>query len=540
MSGVLLSLLLADAAPAPIRFEDKTSEAAISWVHRTGGSGRRYLVQTFGGGVLVLDYDADGLPDLFFINGTPLPGYDGPPAASTLYRNRGDGTFADVTEAAGLESSASYEMGGAAADMDNDGDPDLFVTAFGPDRLWRNNGDGTFTDVTAGAGIDEPLWSSSAAFFDLEGDGFLDLYVSRYLDYSIARSAGCRDALCNPQQYEAIDHRLYQNRGDGTFEDVSSEAGVAGHPGRGLGVVASDYDDDGDSDLYVANDTDPNFLWRNDGGRLVESGVEAGVAYNEAGVAEAGMGADWGDVDRDGLLDVIVTNFDLERNTLYRNLGGGRFADATSVLGLGDRSLTELGFGCELADLDNDGWLDLVVTNGHIIDNIREIQPNIEFAQRAQVFRNAGGRFEEVSEETGPALARPRVGRGLATLDFDRDGDLDLALANNGGPAEILANEGASASAWIELYVVGSLSNRDGVGARVEVETPGLRQVEELRAGSSYLSQSELVVHFGLGAADEARVTVRWPSGHVEALGRLPARRRYLAKEGQGVLGARP
>jgi len=497
------------------------------------------MVQTFGGGVLVLDYDGDGLPDLFFVNGAPLPGYDGPRTGSALYRHRGDGTFTDVTEAAGLSSGVSYDMGGAAADADNDGDIDLFVTSFGADRLFRNNGDGTFTDHTAASGIDEPLWSSSAAFFDLEGDGFLDLYVARYLDDSIGRSKLCPAAICHPQQFEAVDHRLFRNRGDGTFEDASTAVGVAGHAGRGLGVVASDYDGDGDPDLYVANDTDPNFLWRNDGGRLSEQGLEAGVAYNEAGVAEAGMGTDWGDVDRDGLFDLIVTNFDLERNTLYRNLGGGRFADATSLVGLGDRSLTELGFGCELADLDNDGWLDLVVTNGHILEDIEEIQPNFRHAQPAQLFWNAGGGFQEISSEVGPALSRPRVGRGLALLDFDRDGDLDLALASNGGPAEVLENQGARERSWLALHLAGSLSNRDAVGARIEVEAAGLRQVEELRAGTSYLSQSELAVHFGLGGAESAEVTVRWPSGEVEPLGRLSAGKRYLVKEGRGVLGTR-
>jgi hypothetical protein len=379
--------------------------------------------------------------------------------------------------------------------------------------------------------------------FELDGDGFLDLYVANYLDFTVANHRECVSptagiaAYCHPQEYGGVADILYRNRGDGTFEDVSKASGVAGlSEGKGLGVVALDFDDDGDSDLYVANDTTRNYLYRNDGGRLTEVGVEAGVAYNEQGLAEAGMGVDAGDVDRDGRLDIVVTNFDFENNTLYRNLGGGFFVDATSASGLGAVSLTELGFGCDFVDVDNDGWLDLVVMNGHILDNIAEIQSNLSFAQPGQIFRNEGGRFRDVTASSG-AIARPRVGRGLATLDYDRDGDLDLAIASRGGAAELLRNDGGNEGAFVGLRLVGVASNRDGIGARVMLELEGKPWVEELRAGSSYLAQNEMTIYVGLGTAAKAEgLSLRWPSGHVDEIESLEAGRWYVVKEGVGVL----
>jgi hypothetical protein len=324
---------------------------------------------------------------------------------------------------------------------------------------------------------------------------------------------------------------LYRNRGDGTFEEVAS-----GSDGKGLGVVALDFDDDGDSDLYVANDTTRNYLYRNDGGTLTDVGVEAGVAYNEQGLAEAGMGVDAGDVDRDGRLDLAVTNFDIENNTIYRNLGGGFFFDATSAFGLGAVSLTELGFGCDILDLDNDGWLDLVVVNGHILDNIAEIQSNLSFAQPGQVFRNEGGRFRDVTPSSG-SIARARVGRGLASLDYDRDGDLDLAIASRGRKAELLRNEGGNEGAFVALRLVGTSSNRDGVGARLTLELGGRPWVEELRSTSSYLAQNEMVLHLGLGDSTSAEgLSLRWPSGRLDSIASLEAGRGYVVKEGIGVI----
>jgi len=519
-----------------VTFTDVTAEVGISFRHEDGGSGRRYMVETFGGGVLAFDYDSDELPDLLFVNGAPLPGTDGPRRGNALYRNLGDGTFRDVTSEAGLVGEG-YGMGGAASDLDNDGDLDVLVTAFGENQLYLNNGDGTFRSRGREAGVADERWSSSAALFELDGDGFLDLYVANYLDFTVAKHRECVSptagisAYCHPEEYEGVPDVLYRNRGDGTFEEVSS-----GSDGKGLGVVALDFDDDGDSDLYVANDTTRNYLYRNDGGTLTDVGVEAGVAYNEQGLAEAGMGVDAGDVDRDGRLDLVVTNFDFENNSLYRNLGGGFFFDATSAFGLGAVSLTELGFGCDFLDLDNDGWLDLVVVNGHILDNIAEIQSNLSFAQPGQVFRNEEGRFRDVTASSG-SIAKPRVGRGLASLDYDRDGDLDLAIASSGGAAELLRNDGGNEGAFVSLRLVGTSSNRDGVGARVSFQLAGRPWVEELRSTSSYLAQNEMVLHVGLGESTRAeRLSLRWPSGRVDTIDRLEAGRGYVLKEGVGVI----
>ncbi len=527
---------------ALLAFTDVTAEAGISFRHDHGGSGRRYIVEIAGGGVLAFDYDLDELPDLYFINGSPLPGSDGVRRPNALYRNLGDGTFRDVTAEAGL-AGEGYGMGGAASDLDNDGDVDVLVTAFGENQLYLNNGDGTFRSVAKERGVFDDRWSTSASFFELDADGFLDLYVASYLDFTFETHRECVSptagisAYCHPQEYGGTADVLYRNRGDGTFEDVSSASGVDKlMEGKGLGVVALDFDDDGDSDLYVANDTTRNYLFRNDGGRLAEVGVEAGVAYNEQGLAEAGMGVDAGDVDRDGRLDLVVTNFDFENNTLYRNLGGGFFFDATSAFGLGASSLTELGFGCDFLDLDNDGWQDLVVANGHILDNIAEIQSNLSFAEPGQVFRNEGGRFRDLTASAG-AIGRRRVGRGLASFDYDRDGDLDLAIASRGGPAELLRNESANASAFIALRLVGVASNRDGVGARLSLELDGRPWVDELRSSSSYLAQNEMALHVGLGDAAKAEgLTLRWPSGRVETIEGLVAGRRYVVKEGAGVI----
>ena len=527
-----------------VTFTDVTAQAGISFHHDYGGSGRRYMVEIAGGGVLVFDYDSDELPDLFYVNGSPLPGKDGPRVSNALYRNLGDGTFRDVTEQAGL-TGEGYGMGGAASDLDNDGDLDVLVTAFGKDQLYLNNGDGTFRSCGREYGVGDDRWSSSAAFFELDGDGFLDLYVANYLDFTLATHRECMSptaglpAYCHPQEYGGVADVLYRNHGDGTFEDISVPSGVAGlTEGKGLGVVAFDFDDDGDSDLYVANDTTRNYLYRNDGGgRLTEMGVEAGVAYNEQGLAEAGMGVDAGDVDRDGRLDLVVTNFDFENNTLYHNLGGGFFFDATSAFGLGAVSLTELGFGCDFLDLDNDGWQDLVVVNGHILDNIAEIQSNLSFAQPGQIFRNERGRFRDLTASSGPAITRPRVGRGLASLDFDRDGDLDLAISSRGGAAELLRNDGGNAGGFIGLRLVGVESNRDGVGARLTLELEGRPWVDELRAGSSYLAQNEMTLYMGLGSARKAEgLSLRWPSGRVEEIGTLEAGRWHVVKEGVGVI----
>jgi hypothetical protein len=538
---------------SPVRFEDVSASAGVTFEHQTGRFGRRYIVETASGGVLVLDYDGDGRPDLYFVNGAPLPGHPDHGTrdpGNALYRNRGDGTFEDVTDAAGVRAGG-YGMGGSAADIDNDGDLDIYVTRFGPDLLLRNRGDGTFTDATADAGLGDGRWSSSASFVDLDGDGFVDLFVCNYLDFTLEKHKTCvgtdregraTESYCHPDEYGGTGDLLYRNRGDGRFEDLSVRAGVVNpQEGKGLGVVASDYDGDGDQDLYVANDTTRNFLYRNDGDwRFEDLALTAGVGYNEDGLPEAGMGTDFGDIDRDGRPDLVVTNFDLEKNTVYRNVGGGFFVDGTTAAGLAGASLTELGFGCDFFDADNDGWLDLMIANGHIIDNVEAMQPSLRYAQPKQFFRNRGdGRFEDLTRAAGADLSRPRVGRGLATLDFDADGDLDVAICNNGGPAELLRNQGGNDRGWLGLALVSARSNRSGIGARVELLAGGLRQTEEVRTSSGYLAQNQIELHFGLGLAEQVdEMIVHWPSGQVDRFTGVAARSALVVKEGVGILTA--
>lgn len=552
LAGALILLPAAGGEESDLRFRDRTAEAGIAFHHEDGGSGRRYVIEIVGGGVLVLDYDQDGWPDLFFVNGRPLPGDPGGATVGhRLFRNLGNGRFADVTAAARLldpPESLRYGMGGSAGDLDGDGDPDLLVTHFGEERLFWNQGDGTFREAEGAAGASDPHWTTSAALFDADGDGDLDIYAANYLDYALDRHRDCvsavRDlvAYCHPQEYPGVPDSFFENLGDRTF---AARAVPGSEGGKGLGVVVSDVDGDGFPEVHVANDTTPNFLFRlatgPDGIRFAEEGLAAGIAYNEEGLPEAGMGTDFGDVDRDGRPDLIVTNFDFETNTLYRNLGGGLFLDATAAAGIGGESLVELGFGCDFADFDNDGWLDLVVANGHILDNIAEIQSNLRFAQPGQLFSNRGGRLERAREREGD-FARPRVGRGLATLDYDRDGDLDLALASNRGPAELLENDGGSRlGAALGLLLVGTPSNREGIGARVVVETAELAQVEERRGGASYLAVHEAPMWFGLGPADHARsVVIRWPSGAEDRLGALAAGALHVVREGVGAVGASP
>ena len=549
---VTVALLAAQSSAeitTPVRFSDATESAGIRFRHRKGASGRHYLVETFAGGVIVLDYDADGLPDIYFVNGGELPGYSGPEPGNALYRNMGNGTFHDVTEKAGV-AGKGYCNGGAVADYDNDGDADLYVTAFGPDIFYRNNGDGTFTDITTAAGLGDERWSTSATFFVLDGDSLLDLFVCNYTDFNFDNHKLCTDVhkgiegYCHPDEYNGTADLLYRNRGNGTFDDVSEAGGVENPAeGKGLGVVAGDFDDDGRTDLYVANDNTRNFLYSNQGdGRMIDVGFDAGVGFNEDGFAESGMGTDCGDVDRDGALDIIVTNYDFESNTLYKNLANGFFLDYTSAAGLANVSTTELAFGVNLADIDNDGWLDLILVNGHIMDNIHHVQSNLSYEQPGQLFRNkGGGRFEEWSEQPADALRNKRVGRGMATLDFDRDGDLDLAIANNDQEAELLRNEGGNSNAWLGLLLVGTESNREGIGTRVEARVNGTHWMGEVRTASGYQTQNELTLYIGLGSAHAlSGITLRWPSGKLEELPTLAAGSVYLIKETVGLVGTLP
>jgi len=529
---------------AELRFEERSAQWGVDFRHHHGGSGRRYMVETMVGGVVVFDYDEDGDDDLFFVDGAALPGYVGETPRSRLLRNDG-GKFVDVTERARLIVDG-YGSGATAADVDGDGDRDLYVTCFGPNRLLRNEGDGTFVDVTATAGVGEPRWSASAAFGDTDRDGDLDLYVANYVDFTLETAKECREPetglvmYCHPESYRGVPDRFYRNRGDGSFEDATTAAGLDGDvAGAGLGVLFTDVEGDGWLDLYVANDTQPNVLYVNRGdGTFEDRSFLSGTAVSDRGEPEAGMGVDAGDVDGDGLLDLVVTNFERETNALYRNLGAGLFVDARYSTQVAESSLPKLAFGVELADLDNDGDPDLAIANGHVSDNASDLDPASRYAQPNQVLENVGGRFREVVD-AGLDVVRPS--RGLAVGDLDGDGDLDLVIVNSNGPAEVYENVGHPDGGWLQLDLVSVASAPHGVGARLTVLASGRRQVEEVRTAASYLSQSSMVVHFGVGPAEAVEsLEVSWPSGRRQLFERLPVRRRLCLLESAGPVGAGP
>ncbi len=540
----------APGAEAP--FTDVTAAAGIRFTHRTGASGRKYLPETMGSGCGFIDYDGDGDPDLYFADGAPLPGDDTPVRPGALYRNRGDGTFEDVTAAAGL-GEPFYGMGVAVGDVDNDGDADLFVSALGPNRLFLNRGDGTFEEAGARAGVADPGFGASAAFLDYDLDSDLDLYVVNYVAWSPESDVRCTldgrsKSYCTPEVYRGQSGRLYRNRGDGTFEDVTRAAGVERPDGKGLGVAILDANRDGWPDLAVANDTTPNFLFINRGdGTFREAGVDSGVAYSESGAARGGMGIDAADYDLDGFPDLLIGNFSKEMAALYRGGAEGRYLDLAAPAGLGLPTLLTLAFGTFFFDFDLDGLPDVLIVNGHIEPDIQKAQEMIAYAQPPQLFRASGkGRFVEVRDQGGP-LSGAYVGRGAAYADVDLDGDLDVALSQNGGPALLWRNETIPPSAaavtggrspktpaWVRVRAVGVKSNRSGLGAVVRAHTgSGPREVV-IRSGSSYLSASEAVATIGLGDEETpVRVEIVWPGGDIQALGALSPRRTYTVTQGQ-------
>ncbi|HVF60433.1 MAG TPA: CRTAC1 family protein [Thermoanaerobaculia bacterium] len=498
------------------------------------------MPETMVGGVVVFDYDGDGDEDVLYVDAGPLPGYSGEAPRSRLFRNDGAGRFVDTTAAARL-AGPEYGAGGTAGDVDGDGDLDLFLAGFGPDRLLRNEGDGTFHDVTAAAGAGDPSWSMSAAFADLDRDGDLDLYVANYVEYRLDVHKACFDearqlaGYCTPLRFLGAPDRLFRNRGDGTFAEATREMGLPEDAGNGLGVVVADLDEDGWPDLYVANDTTPNFLYRNRGrdaggkhGGFEDVSTLSGAALSDRGRAEGSMGVDAGDADGDGRLDLVVTNFELETNVLYRNQGNLLFSDSRFAAGIAEPSLLSLGFGTAWADFDHDADLDFVVANGHILDNAEAMKSPTPYRQRNQVYENrGGGRFAEVKDA---GLDVVRASRGLATGDLDGDGDLEVVVVNSNDWSEVY--EGLAAGPWLAVDLLGGESNRSGIGARVELEAAGKRQVREVKTGSSYLSQNALTLHFGLGGAAAAdRLSVRWPSGKRQRFEGLPANRRLLISE---------
>ncbi|HSA93997.1 MAG TPA: CRTAC1 family protein [Terriglobales bacterium] len=537
---------------APALFEDVTAKAGIQF-HLTCGSPQKlYIMETLCGGVALFDYDRDGAVDIFLVNGSTLEGLrSGKHPGSKLYRNNGDGAFTDVTEAAGL-AAAGWGHGAAVGDFDNDGWPDLYVTYFTGGRLFRNTGKGAFVDVTAAAGVsNEGRWGTSAAFGDYDNDGFLDLYVANYVDLDLdhlpAFGSGpfCQyrgiPVSCGPRGLKGSRDRLYRNSGDGTFTDVTEKLGIDPQAYYGLGVIWGDVNGDGCQDVYIANDSSPSLLYLGDcKGGLKEDGITAGVAYSEDGREQAGMGVDLGDYDNDGRPDLAKTNFSDDSNNLYRNNGNGNFTDMAGRAGFGPVSVPLLGFGVRFFDFDNDGWKDIFVANGHVNPQVDQHTFGVTYAQRSLLFHNLGnGRMEEVGERVGRALAVNRVSRGLAVADFDNDGHLDLLLTNLDDSPTVLHNVAPAAGNWLRIRTVGARSNRDGYGARVEVTAGSLSQSDEVRASSSYLSSSDPSLHFGLGKATRAdRIVVRWPSGATDTTTDVTANQEIVIEEGKGILRA--
>jgi len=546
--AVLVSTTAQRTPPPAIVFTDVTSAAGIRFVHTNGAFGRKFLPETLGSGCLFLDFDNDGWQDILLIDATSWPGRPASMSHARLYRNNGDGTFSDVTAGSGLDV-ALYGMGGAAADYDNDGRVDVFITAVGGNRLFHNDGRGHFTDVTRRAGVGGAGFSTSALWFDFDNDGRLDLFVARYVDWSIDTDLFCTldgkaKSYCTPESYRGQSASLYRNRGDGTFADVTQAAGLFDPKSKALGVTMLDVDGDGWMDLFVANDTQPNKLYRNRGnGTFTDVGVAAGVAFSEAGVARAGMGVDAADYDGSGRPSLLIGNFSNEMMALYHNEGGLLFIDDAATAGIGRPSLLTLTFACFFFDFDLDGRPDIFAANGHVADDINRVQPRVTYAQPAHLFHNTGGgRFEEVTARVGAALARPIVGRGAAYADIDNDGDLDLLITENHGPARLLRNDGGSRGNALRVRLVGTTSNRDGIGARVDVVLPGgATRWQLVKTGSSYCSQSEMPLTFGLGDVPRvAEIRVRWPGGRVETVNGASANQTVVIQEGKGVIEMRP
>jgi hypothetical protein len=546
-TALLLTVLAAPDLVARQGFTDITDRAGIDFTHNNGARGRKYLPETMGPGAAFIDYDGDGWSDIFLVNGTNWPGDGGTGSTPRLYRNRTDGGFVDVTARAGLDVEM-FGMGAAVADFDNDGDEDLFVSALGQDRLFRNEGDGRFSDVTRAAGMLGPEgFSTSAAWSDYDGDGDLDLFVANYVRWSIEEDLFCtldgaNKSYCTPESYEGASLRLWQNRGDGSFRDTTEAAGLLDPTSKGLGLAVLDYDQDGWPDLMVVNDTEPNKLYRNRGdGTFSERGILSGVAFSESGVARAGMGVDAADYDRSGYPSVIIGNFSNQMLALYHNEGNGLFIDEAPRSPVGRNSLLTLSFACLFLDYDLDGWLDLLAVNGHIEEGFERIQSRTRFAQPPHLFRNLeGAGFEEVTQSMGEAFAAPRVARAAAYADIDHDGDPDLLVTTNGG-APVLFRNDVGAGRSLRLRLVGTDSNRSGLGARVTLTAGGDRRTLTLKSGAGYLSQSELTLTFGLGDADAAdEIQIDWPSGAVDRLADVAAGQTVTVQEGRGIADAEP
>jgi hypothetical protein len=537
----------AQRRPLGFTFSDVTASSGLQFRHNSGAYGGKLLPETMGSGCAFFDYDADGWPDVLLVNGMDWPGHKRDTRQRStlrLYRNNRNGTFTDVTRAAGLDVEL-YGMGVAVGDYNNDGFADILVTCVGQNRLFRNTGKGTFVDATRTSGLGGRTgFSTSALWFDFDRDGLLDLFVCNYVKWTPEHDVFCsldgkNKSYCTPEAYRGDTCWLFRNRGNGTFEDVTATCGIFDTSSKSLGVTMIDSDIDGWPDLFVANDTQPNKLYRNlRNGTFKDVAVEAGLAFSAEGKARAGMGADSADFDNSGVPGLAITNFDNEMIGLYRPLGRGLFEDVALKSGVGASSRNSLGFGCAFADFDLDGDLDLVVANGHIDETVRNIRGNVGYAQPPLLFLNQGnGTFREGAADAGREFAQPRVGRGLACADFDRDGDVDLLVTTNNGPALLFRNDQSSANRYVRFRLTGTTSNRDAIGATVRIFHGGTSQSRLVKSGSSYLSQSELPVTFGAGARDRLdRVVVSWPNGRTEEFKNVATGKAYECVEGKGML----
>ncbi|HMI50835.1 MAG TPA: CRTAC1 family protein [Candidatus Saccharimonadales bacterium] len=536
--------------PERVTFRDVAPSAGILFRHDNAASGEKYLIETMGAGCGWIDYDQNGLMDLYLVNGAATSVYKPPrPLRSALYRNNGDGTFTDVTVLAGVEAEGLYGMGVAVGDFDNDGFPDLFVLGYGRCLLYRNNGNGTFTDVTAQAGVaNHGKWASSAAWFDYDNDGKLDLVIANYVDWSPEHNFYCGDqgpgmrSYCHPDVYKPQAPTLFHNNGDGTFTDVSSTSSLGLKSGNGLGVVTFDYDNDGWQDIFIANDHMPNFLFHNNrDGTFREVAYAAGVAVGLDGQFEAGMGTDAADTTGTGQLDLVVTHLDQQLARLYRNLGDKTFDDVTFRSRLSYATFHMSGFGTRFMDYDNDGARDLFMANGHVLDNIGRYRSDVRYAEPKLMFRNTGqGIFENVSDRLGRDFQAPFVSRGAAVGDFDNDGDLDILVSNCGQVPQLLRNDGGNSSHWLQIFLLGTRSNRDGVGARVRVSAGDLVQYDQRKGGMSYQSAQDPRLHFGLGRRDKVdAVEIVWPSGEVTKLTNIKSDQTISVREGTGQIERR-
>jgi len=537
------SAATASATPPGFRLVNVTSPAGIRFQHNNGAFGGKLLPETLGSGCAFLDYDRDGWPDILLINGMDWPGHKRQRSTPRLYRNNRNGTFSDVTAQAGLDIEM-YGMGVAVGDYDNDGFPDILITCVGQNRLFHNTGKGSFIDVTANSGLGKRLgFSTSALWFDYDRDGLLDLFVCNYVKWSPERDVFCsldgkHKSYCTPEAYRGETCWLFRNRGNGTFEDVTASSGVFDSSSKSLGVAMLDESQSGWPDLLVANDTQPNKLYRNQrNGTFKDAAVEVGLAFSSEGKARAGMGVDVGDFRNSGHSGIAITNFDNEMTGLYE-FAGKNYEDVATQAGIGIASKNRLGFGCIFLDANLDGWLDLAVANGHIDETVRNIRDNVGYAQPPLLFLNNGkGSFRDVTGDLGGGFEEPKVARGLACADFDRDGDLDLLLTTNNGPAYLYRNDHSAGNHSIRFRLIGTKSNRDAIGATVRILSAGLSQSRVVKSGSSYLSQSELPVTFGLEKRDRVEhVVITWPSGRAEEFKNLSAGRCYECIEGKGIV----